>query len=566
MSSPTVGEPPQGGRGRGRGGRGRSRRGRASHRSAKGDGKDESKTTTEPPKQSSAPPENKLEQIQAKQQAERQKEEAKQKVQAEKEAAQAAAALKEQQIAFREKCHAAVETLQSAVETLQAHKKARLAFQEDSLTASRKAFADNKKKLKTDLKKCTAFVKKVKTGTAWSMKPDDIVKDVASLNLSRYVEEVVTAIVDAKPKVNDVAVVVALCQAMHERYPEFLPPLKQQLWQTHIHSTPTDSEAVKARRVFLRIWTELVARGLLTETKNLVKLIAHAAGAPDDDKSAAYNVTDPSLVVAFCKQAGVEILGTTPASVREALQWMDQDDALVDKNESTLALLAKGRELAKTLQPLLPNRAVSDQTMEVLQAHCRGAYMALAQSLLQTHRRLLKLEKRCDQDRLLSGTLPEAREKGLQDARKLKENLYKAVESLADALDEPMPSLESDNKDDDEDGQGPGIEVLTKGEGETADTGPFDDEETRAFYCDIPDFLSTMPAALLNMTPEAVQAKQEENAKKYGDLSAETATTEEETAELEPLSEADMEEQESETAFAKEEEGTFRVERWDGCD
>jgi regulator of nonsense transcripts 2 len=61
-------------------------------------------------------------------------------------------------------------------------------------------FETNKKSLKADVKKCTTFVKKIQSGAAWSMKPDDAVKDVASLNLSRYVEEVVAAVIEAKPK------------------------------------------------------------------------------------------------------------------------------------------------------------------------------------------------------------------------------------------------------------------------------------------------------------------------------------------------------------------------------
>lgn len=494
------------------------------------------------------------EELKAKEQEEqRLKDEARQKALAEKEAAAAEAAQKQILAALREQCQQAVETLQVTVETLQSHQQARATFEEESLKSLRESFAANKKTLKTDLKKCTAFVKKIKSGTAWSMKEADIIKDVASLNLSRYVEEVVTAIVDAKPKVNDVATVVALCQAMHERYPEFLPPLKQQLWQTHIQNATAnnDAEATKLRRVFLRIWTELVVRGLVTETKNLVKLMASSAGAPDDKSSATYNVTDPSLIVAFCKQAGLEILGTVPASVRQAMEVVMREDLPDDETVSSLTV--KGRQLCETLQPLLSNRAVSDETTKVLHTHCRGAYEALMESLLQTNHKLLKLEKRCEQDRLMSGSLTEAREKGLQDARKLKENLFRATESLADVLDEAVPSLVSESNEDDEGGQGPGIEVLTKADGE-ADTGPFDDEETRAFYCDVPDLISTLPAALLNLSHEAVKAKQEENARKFGNLTEET-TPEEETAELAPLTEEEMEEQEAESTMGKEEEG-----------
>jgi regulator of nonsense transcripts 2 len=81
---------------------------------------------------------------------------------------------------------------------------------EETLKESWKNFESNKKCLTTDLKKCTAFVKKIKSGTGWSRKPDDVVKDVASLNLSRYVEEVVQGVLEARPKVTDIPVIIAL--------------------------------------------------------------------------------------------------------------------------------------------------------------------------------------------------------------------------------------------------------------------------------------------------------------------------------------------------------------------
>ena len=46
--------------------------------------------------------------------------------------------------------------------------------------------------------------------------------------------------------------------------------------------------------------------------------------------------------------------------------------------------------------------------------------------------------------------------------------------------------------------------------------GPFDDEETKAFYCDIPDFLTTIPPALLGYSTQEIERKQESNIQKYG--------------------------------------------------
>ena len=53
--------------------------------------------------------------------------------------------------------------------------------------------------------------------------------------------------------------------------------------------------------------------------------------------------------------------------------------------------------------------------------------------------------------------------------------------------------------------------------------GPFDDEETREFYCDIPDFLSMIPPALLGYSMDEVEKLRATNVLRFksADSSAE---------------------------------------------
>jgi regulator of nonsense transcripts 2 len=128
---------------------------------------------------------------------------------------------------------------------------------------------------------------------------------------------------------------------------------------------------------------------------------------------------------------------------------------------------------------------------------------------------LRKLEKRCEQDRLLSGQLTAVREKGLHDARKLCDTLQKSVEALSDCLDQAVPQMAVE-EDDADAVRGAGVEVWTKEAGGTEDLGPFDDEETRAFYFDIPDLLTIIPPALLGIADEDIDKRREANKQKYG--------------------------------------------------
>ncbi|CAN0022499.1 unnamed protein product, partial [Ectocarpus fasciculatus] len=85
----------------------------------------------------------------------------------------------------------------------------------EALKVSRDAHEANKPKLKSDLKKTTAFTKKVKVLS--EDQRSALTKDVETLNLNRYVSEVVDAVAENRLKNADVSVAVHLCCLMHQR-------------------------------------------------------------------------------------------------------------------------------------------------------------------------------------------------------------------------------------------------------------------------------------------------------------------------------------------------------------
>jgi regulator of nonsense transcripts 2 len=466
--------------------------------------------------------------------------------------------------------------LKGVIEATTSRKQSRATLQAEELIKLRKSFEATKKTLKSDLKKCTAFVKKIKSGGAWSMKPADITRELSTLNLSRYVEEVVAALLEAKLKLPDMPVILALCTDMHVRYPEFLSNLLPALWSV-IHGKSTE-EAAKFRRIYVRLVTEFLLNGIVAEPKQLVKLVTETTGGKDG----SYAVTDANIVVAFAKTASFEIFGIMPQSIRtySALIRQEaerQEKHALEKSEACLDTEGEGNEgtnetevevviskmlaedgmsLVEQLEQLLEERAVSSELSQTLVGHCKGAHRTLANSLVATHGRLQKLEKRCEQDRLLSGSLTEAREKGLSDARKLLDSLKKSVEALSDVLDQPMPQLEEEESEEAE-GGGVGVELWTKGDEDgAADYGPFDDEETRAFYSDIPDLLTTIPPALLGMTPEDIEKRKAENLTKFGTGFEPLIEGDNEAAEVEveASSEAQLEAAEQEAALGSSKE------------
>ena len=492
--------------------------------------------------------------------------------------------------------NACVLTLETFHNTCANHQKFRDMFASPTKLAEVRTHHNaTRKMLKSDLKKCTAFVKKVKTAasfqsttTSTDFSNHPLIKDVATLNLSRYVEEIASSLLEAKLKVTDVPLVIGLCSALHERYEDFIPALAPKLISFIQSQSPNSSTSgggaaeeegggssvFKQRRVYLRMLTDFFLHGIITDPKPLIKIVGDAAGSPkgssgyvgQQQQPSQYQVTDATLLTSFAKSAGSELLGVVSKTVRISLEDLKKELSQMDpekQNEKDIAadqscdddgggdgkegqssspevapivvdsalaelrtekakLLEAAEEVTNKLESsTITLRAIASDPCIILNGHCTGAYRTLCTSYVSTATKLRKLEKRCEQDRLLTGSLSEAREKGLADAQKLTDNLKKTVETLAEALDQDIPLIQADEEENVAASTGgTGVQLWTKaedsGDGEGINLGPFEDEETRSFYCDLPDFLSTKPPALLGLTPEQVEEKKARNAIKYG--------------------------------------------------
>ena len=436
------------------------------------------------------------------------------------------------------------------------------------LVEARVKHRNSKKSLKSDLKKCTAFVKKIKTlagaanGAAKDAVCKSLVNEIQSLNLSRYVDEISLSIFEAKYKMTDVPYLCSVIVAMHERYEEFLPTLLnpvQEFLRGKNKEKIDPTEATKQRRVFLRILTELLLIGVISDTKLIFRVLSEAAGVPGKSSSdAPYQVLDATLVVSFAKAVGIEVIGRAPRSVRLSIALLEE--AIVDSCANSIdnvELLNKAKYVLKTYEQTSRIRAMSLDARSTIVALYEGFFKSISQSLVDTHIKLQKLEKRCEQDKLLTGALTETREKGLNDANRLFENLLKSVEALSEILDKDAPVLE-DEKEESETGTGSGLELWTKNDDtEELNWFPFDDEETWSFYCDLPDFLTTVPTVLLGFSDDQVETKKVRNSKKYGpesNTSSEDISEDQNTAISSEVEESILE-NEDETEIAEENEG-----------
>jgi len=334
----------------------------------------------------------------------------------------------------------------------------------------------------------------------------------------------------------------------------------------------SNPERQRQRRVYFRLLVEFLVYGFMSDTKLLVKVLSEAAGAPPPTASpstaqqlsqtsnSTYVVVDANLVVSFAKAAGHEILGLPSRSVRLSMEVLKQqiaeygyisDQTTVEEEKEHLVLAHKIKKTYEESLSALGELAVAPDLCDTLKGHCLGSYKTLCTTYITTYAKHHKLEKRCEQDRLLAGSLTEAREKGLNDARKLVDTLKKSLETLSEVIDLDIPDTPNLSDDQDELGDGlagggnpsstGGLELWTTKEedGISSSLGPFDDEEIRSFYCDLPDLLSTVPPTLLGMTMQEVEDKKAHNVQRFGngfDNSADEDVVEDDSAAMEPSS------------------------------
>lgn len=360
--------------------------------------------------------------------------------------------------------------------------------QELRIANSREAVAlsraeHEKRQLKSDLKKTSTFTTKVKLMS--ESHRASLTKDIQTLNLTRYVSEIVDGVAEAKLKPTDVSVAVHVCCMMHQRYSDFtealIPKLLAPLREEPPPGDEEDKESYRRRRVNLRLLTELHLCGVFDGTVSLMRMMRRLAGegprrreevgaarsdwrGPIEPCPPGLRANDVSLIVAFAKQAGTSMSSSAEAATYEGV--------------------------------------------------LRSLYERLCSHLEGAHKELRRREKRFEKERLLCGTLHEDKEAILEASHRAYDKLLTHVTSLSEVLKEPMPELQEE-KAEEELG---GIE-LWSGEGGApggeGDLGPWDDEETRSFYEDLPDLLTAVLPSQLGLTTEQwEQLREEQEAKR----------------------------------------------------
>lgn len=364
-----------------------------------------------------------------------------------------------------------------------------------NLAASKDRPELNTAMLDSSLKKNTAFIKKLKNLT--ENQHDSLIKDLQSLNLTKYVSEIAQAIVDARLKMSDINTAVHLCSLLHQRYHDFAPTLLEN-WQKVLTPKKEDKiPNISKLRVDLRLYAELIATGIFAPKEGLPLLGNVLTTLVTSDKEEHQNI---SVLLTFCRHCGEDYMGLVPRKIRHLA---DELQMAVPHSD----FLPKERQ--KNVRQLLKDYYTS------LSKHLLLDHKSL-QQVEQQNRRLLQTRGELGQDRL---TLVDNLSSGLS-------KLLANAQQMAELLDEEIPELPEDKTPSDE----LGFCDIGQGDGGVMSEGGtamlWEDDDTRAFYENFPELKALIPSILYSdsvkpvvevPTEEVVDDNLEEDELEVGD-------------------------------------------------
>ncbi|ESN94504.1 hypothetical protein HELRODRAFT_189416 [Helobdella robusta] len=324
------------------------------------------------------------------------------------------------------------------------------------------------KKLDSNLKKNTAFVKKLKTISEGQK--DAIMKELKALNLTKYIGEIASSLVEAKLKMSDVNCVLLVCSALHQRYSEFASSFLDQ-WQKILLSKKDEKILNPGKlRVDLRLFADLTCIAIFPEKEALNILANQLNLLTCNDKEEHINL---SIIMSFCKHCGDDYAGLVSHKFRILSEKFN-----IEVPHSSF--LKKDRQ--KACRVLL-----------------KDYYNSLANHVIQECKLIRSQDKQNKKIIQTKGELSAERKEKYELMQSTFQKLHSNAIVFADFLDQPPLELPTEELKSEEDSF-MGVDIFFPGRpGDNQDNiegSLFEDEDTRQFYETLPDLRSLVPGIL----------------------------------------------------------------------
>ncbi|ALC49047.1 Upf2 [Drosophila busckii] len=313
-------------------------------------------------------------------------------------------------------------------------------------------------RLDSSLKKNTAFVKKLKLFTTTQL--DGLLRELSALNLSKYISEICAALADAKLKMTDVPAVVMLASKLHCTYADFDAQFLE-AWQKALNFKANEKINNPSKlRVDLRLFAELVSSGVIQMKPGLAQLGVVLVQLIAQDKDDHSNF---ATILSFCRHCGEEYAGLVPQKMQQ----------LADKY---------GLEIPKS-------DFLSADKQQNLRNMLKGYFKALCKHVLSEQAALMNMTKNIRRTMECKGEISQEKREKCEQMQSSFDKLLASAQALSELLGEPLPELTKESE-----GCNPGTVIDNMLDSATFGTlDPWGDEETRAFYTDLPDLRQFLP-------------------------------------------------------------------------
>ncbi|KAI8035187.1 regulator of nonsense transcripts 2 [Drosophila gunungcola] len=313
-------------------------------------------------------------------------------------------------------------------------------------------------RLDSNLKKNTAFVKKLKLFTATQL--DALLRELSALNLSKYISEICAALAEAKLKMTDVPAVVTLASRLHCTYADFDVQFLE-AWQKALNIKASEKIGNPSKlRVDLRLFAELVSSGVIQMKPGLAQLgvvLVHLIAQDKDDHS------NFSIILSFCRHCGEEYAGLVPQKMQQ----------LATKY---------GVEVPKS-DFLTADKQLNLRTM------LKGYFKALCKHVLAEQTELMNMTKNIRRTMECKGEISTEKREKCELMQASFDKLLASAQSLSELLGEPLPELAKESEC-----CNPGTVIDNMLDSAAFGVlDPWGDEETRSFYTDLPDLRQFLP-------------------------------------------------------------------------
>ncbi|KAK7053362.1 mRNA decay protein [Paramarasmius palmivorus] len=377
-------------------------------------------------------------------------------------------------------------------------------------------------RLDSSLKRHTALIKRTRQSLGADNR-DQILKDIDTLSLEKYVDEIVGAVMDGIVKCKtekDVWSAVETISSLHRRFPKsFTPALVSSL--ASALSVPSraslqslapeqrekeDASRVSRQRPILRICSELALVGVIRDGPGrsggewIMKVMKEMLS---NDPT----LSSLPLLSSFLKSYSYPFLGIVPSSSSKQIPTNSEPGTL-----STQADEAPSLEMF----PSLTNEAdqlVEKDIRDRFKRMCEGYFDNVCKKLLKEHTRLQDQDRRNHEAYIRSGEIFEDRQQAYEKMTKGYEKLLANCQQLSELLYLPLPTLPTSSRKADT------IQIgLSNGNvlgGEDSEKifttgGKWEDEEERKFYEEVHDLKDFVPKSLLGLEEGEPKAAEED--------------------------------------------------------